>query len=90
MAVARFKLSESAFRGEKTGPNPTDRAKLGVKRHILTDQRGTPLSAIITGANVHDMKAAMETLDSLVIKRPLPLFYHPQHICLDKGMIFQR
>ena len=29
--------------GAKTGPNPTDRAKLGTKRHILTDQRGTHL-----------------------------------------------
>ena len=88
VAVTRFKFSESTFRGEKTGPNPTDRAKLGVKRHILTDQRGTPLSAVITGANVHDMKAAMETLDSMVVKRSLLAPYHPQHLCLDKGYDF--
>jgi hypothetical protein len=36
-----------------TGHNPTiDRSKLGTKRHILTDKKGIPLSAIvITSAN---------------------------------------
>ena len=71
--------------GKSTGPNPTDRGKLGTKRHILTDQRGTPLSAVITGANTHDMKAAFETLDGVVVARPAPSRYHPQHLCLDKG-----
>lgn len=88
MAVARLQLCEGTFRGEKTGPNPTDRGKLGSKRHILTDQRGTPLAAVITGANVHDMKAATETLDSIVIGRPSPAPYHLQHLCLDKGYDF--
>jgi hypothetical protein len=60
--------------GAKTGPNPTDRAKLGTKRHILTYQRGTLLSALITGANVHDMKAAMDTLDGIVVQRRLGTF----------------
>ena len=31
-----------------TGPNPTDRGKLGTKRHVLTDQKGIPLSVTIT------------------------------------------
>ena len=88
VAVLGFKLGESTFRGDKTGQNPTDRAKLGVKRHILTDQRGTPLSVVISGANVHDMKSLEETLDSVVITRPPQMFYHPQHICLDKGYDF--
>ena len=34
------------------------------------------------------MKATMETLDSLVIKRPQTMPYYPQHICLDKGYDF--
>ena len=29
--------------GKKTGPNPTDRAKRGVKRSVLADGRGMPL-----------------------------------------------
>jgi transposase len=60
-----------------------------LKRHILTDQRGTPLSAEVTGANTHDMKAAFETLDSNVVSRPPPRRYYPQHLCLDKGYDFQ-
>ena len=40
--------------GKKTGPNPTDRGKPGSKHHLLTDANGTPLSAILTGANRHD------------------------------------
>ena len=30
----------------------------------------------------------MDTLDSIVIKRPPPTPYHPQHLCLDKGYDF--
>ena len=51
VAVVGLELCQGTFRGDSTGPNPTDRGKLGTKRHILTDQRGTPLSAVITGAN---------------------------------------
>ena len=84
---ARLELREGASRGAKTDPNPTDRGKLGTKRHILTDQRGTPLSAVITGANTHDIKkkAAMDTLDGIVVQRPSPRPYHRQNLCLDKG-----
>ena len=65
-----------------TGPNPTDRGnKMGTKRHVLTDQRGIPVSVVITSANTHDMKAATETLDRKVVKRPLK----KQNLCLDKG-----
>ena len=38
-----------------TDHNPTDRGKLGTKRHILTDKDGIPLAAIITSANTHDV-----------------------------------
>ena len=40
---------------------------------------------MVSGANMHDIKTLEETLDSIVIKRPSPEFYYPQHICLDKG-----
>ena len=40
--------------GSDTGKNPTDRAKLGSKIHILVDQRGAPLAIDISGANQHD------------------------------------
>jgi putative transposase len=64
-----------------TGPNPTDRGKLGTKRHVLTDKKGIPLSVVITAANTYDIKAATNTLDRMVVKRPLK----KQNLCLDKG-----
>src|ERR671915_527288 len=39
--------------GGKTGPNPTDRRKLGSKHHVITDAKGIPLAALLTGANRH-------------------------------------
>jgi transposase len=73
-----------------TGPNPTDRGKLGTKRHVLTDGQGIPLSVVITAANTHDMKAAINTLDNIVIKRPSSkMFKKKQNLCLDKGYDFQ-
>ena len=61
-----------------TGHNPTDRSKLGSKRHILTDKDGIPLSAVITSANTHDVTVAIDTVDSTVIKRPSSLS-KPKH-----------
>ena len=52
-----------------TGHNPTDRSKLGTTRHILTDKEGIPLSTFITSANTHDATVAIDTVDSMVIKR---------------------
>ena len=68
--------------GGKTGPNPTDRAKLGTKRHVLTEGRGVPIALCITAANVHDKKALAELLDA---KIALSAPRAEQHLCLDKG-----
>ena len=73
-----------------TGHNPTDRSKLGSKRHILTDKDGIPLSAVITSANTHDVTVAIDTVDSIVIKRPSSLSkpkynQKKQNLCLDKA-----
>jgi len=71
------------------GPNPTDRGKLGTKRHILTDGQGIPLAVIITAANVHDMKAAINTLDNIVVKRlSSKINKKRQNLYLDKGYDF--
>jgi len=53
-----------------TGHNPTDRSKLGSKRHILTDKNGIPLSTFITSANTYDVIVATNSIDNIVIKRP--------------------
>jgi len=75
---------------EMTGPNPTDRGKLGTKRHVLTDGKGIPLSVVITAANTHDMKAAISVLDNIVAKRPSSKINKKrQNLYLDKGYDFQ-
>jgi putative transposase len=72
-----------------TGHNPTDRGKLGSKRHILTDKDGIPLSTFITSANTHDVTVATNTIDNIVIKRPssksLKHSKQKQNLCLDKA-----
>ena len=52
------------------GNNPTDRSKLGSKRHILTDKKGIPLSIVISSANTHDIKAVTDVIDNAVLNRP--------------------
>lgn len=70
--------------GKKTGRNPTDRGKLGVKRSVLTDGRGIPLGIAIDGANAHDQRLLHATLRSIPIRRPGRRRVR-QHLCLDKG-----
>jgi putative transposase len=71
--------------GKKTGPNPTDRAKKGTKRSILTDAQGIPLAIAVDGANRNDHKMARETLEHIEAARPKPTAREPQNLCLDKG-----
>ena len=71
--------------GADTGPNPTDRAKSGSKRHVLVDRRGAPLAGVVTGANATDMKTNPAVLDHLVVDRPEPTADRPQNLCEDKG-----
>jgi len=71
--------------GEKTGPNPTDRAKKGVKRSLLTESSGVPIGLAIDGANRHDCKMAEATIESIPVKRPKPTKKKSQGMCLDKG-----
>jgi putative transposase len=71
--------------GAETGPDPTNRGKLGTKRHVLSDRRGAPLGVVLSAANRTDMKLAEAVLDSVVVERPTPTAGHPQHLCRDKG-----
>ena len=77
------------------GNNPTtDRSKLSqAKRHILTDKKGIPLSAVISSANTLDIKlVTADVVDNVVIRRPSSKYRNgkrrigeQQHLCLDKG-----
>lgn len=71
--------------GKKTGANPTDRGKRGVKRSLLSEANGVPIGLAVDGANRHDMKMVKDTLESIPIERPAPTDEHPQCLCLDKG-----
>jgi len=81
---ARLGDSQGAKGGDLTGPSPTDRAKRGVKRHLLTDGRGVPRAAVLGPANVHDKWTLAEALDSVVL-RAGPWPRRPHRLCLDKG-----
>ena len=81
-------LPLSALGGGKTGANPTDRGKRGVKRSLLTEAQGVPVGLAVDGANCHDMKLVRVTVDSVAVSRPVPSPEHPQGLCLDKGYDF--
>lgn len=55
---------------EKTGRNPTDRGKQGVKHSLMTDASGFPLSQVVAAANRLDIKRDADTLDALQTGRP--------------------
>lgn len=78
-------MTKSPLGGQATGKNPTDRAKLGTKRSLLTDGRGVPLGLEVSGANTHDKRLVEATLESIPIDRPRPTAESDQHMCLDKG-----
>ncbi|MHB1504795.1 MAG: IS5 family transposase [Acidimicrobiales bacterium] len=68
--------------GEGTGPNPTDRGKLGWKWSILTDLDGIPFGVAIDGANRNDLVMLAPTLDDADAKG---LLADIETIWLDRG-----
>ena len=81
-------MTKSPLGGGKTGPNPTDRGKRGVKRSLLMDAQGIPVGLAVGGANRHDMKLVRATVDNLPVPRPVPNPVHPQGLYLDQGYDF--
>jgi transposase len=55
----------AVYGGDQTGPNPTDRAKRGSKRHLICDGRGVPLAVRLTGANRNDSQEALLLVDAI-------------------------
>ena len=56
--------------GDLVGPNPTDRAKRGVKRSLHVEGDGGPLGIVVAGANRPDFQLLAATLDACVVGRP--------------------
>jgi transposase len=80
-------FNSSSFWGQKTGPNPTDRAKLGSKRHLICDGQGVPLAIQLTGANRNDSQQALALVDAIpplqgVLGRPR---HRPDSVLGDRG-----
>ena len=71
-----------------TGENPTDTAKYGNKRGIVTDDKGVPLGIRVDAANRHDMKMTRATLQGIVVDRLEPTIKLKQHMCMDKDYDF--
>jgi len=73
--------------GEDTGPNPTDRSKLGSKHHVMTDAQGIPLSATVTAANVNEVTQALNVLVNMppVGGKPGPKRQKPERLQGDRG-----
>ena len=78
-------MTKAPLGGEGTGPSPVDRAKSGVKRSVVSDGRGAPLSVVVAGANAPDRRLALETLDSIPAERPANEVYRLHHLSLDAG-----
>ena len=76
------KNSPAPLGGQKTGKNPTDRGKRGAKINLLVDERGAPVSVVLTGANRHDKVSAIDLIVSVSLKRPSQ---KEQHLCADKA-----
>jgi transposase len=73
--------------GAKTGPNPTDRRKLGSKHHLLTDGNGIPLATILTEANRHDVTQLLPLIDKIphVKGKPGAPRFRPTHVQGDRA-----
>lgn len=65
-------FSKGCFWGAKTGPNPTDRRKLGSKHHVITDAQGVPLATRLTGAQAHDVTQLIPLVDAIPPVRGKP------------------
>jgi putative transposase len=82
-------MTKAPLAGEKRRPNPTDCAKQGIKRSLLTEGRGIPLGCVVEGANKNDFKILRDTLKSIPIKRPPLTVQRPQGLSLDKGYDYE-
>jgi len=83
----RLRLPARAFGGDKTGPNPVDRARAGSKHHLITDANGIPLACLLTGANHNDitqLHALVEAIPPVRGKRGRPR-RRPNALLADRG-----
>ena len=49
------------------------------------DGRGTPLSLVVTAANVNDVTQVQAVLSAIMVQRPSPSKRRSKHLCADAG-----
>lgn len=83
----RLGQSAGGKRGPLTGPNPTDRGKLGSKIHLICDRNGLPLSLGTSGANMHDSQGLEPLVRGIppIRSRRGPRRRRPAKLRADKG-----
>jgi hypothetical protein len=64
-------LHKAPYGGEGTGPNPTDRAKLGWRWSVAAERHGIPIGWAIDGANRNDVALLEPTLAAVGQTGPL-------------------
>ena len=75
-------LHKAPCGGEGTGPNPTDRAKIGWKWSVATDLFGIPIGWVIASANRNDSILLEPTLQAVAARG---LLADVQTLHLDRG-----
>ena len=69
----RFGTRAGKKGGAATGPNPTDRGKLGSKHHVIVDRWGLPLAPpMLTASNVTDVVTLLTMVDRIAPVRGRP------------------
>lgn len=76
-------MTKAPLGGNGTGKNPTDRAKGGTKRSLMTEAAGIPVGLVVAGANVHDSRLLVETVEDAERHAPGCVEEDDQHLCLD-------
>jgi transposase len=73
--------------GDKTGPSPVDRGRLGSKHHLITDASGLPLACGLTAANANDITQLLALVDAIppVRGRPGRPRRRPDAVVGDRG-----
>src|SRR5579871_2859890 len=84
-SVSTGRCAKLRSAGKKSGPNPTDRGKLGTKHSLATEGGGMPIAIVTAGANCPDLKLLAETLDAMVLPRPQAPADRPPNVALDAG-----
>jgi transposase len=73
--------------GAETGPNPTDRRKLGSKLQVLTDTHGIPVVVLLSSANTPDINCLLPLVVNVppVGGKPGPARRRFQRVLGDRG-----